>query len=837
MRTVRRIYRELARSWQQAAVFFLCVVLSVVTLASIHAFSRRVETALARDARALHAADIIVRSRQPFSDSLERAISRIQAEGGLQTARYWEFYSVVRTVGEQETVLADIKVVEDGYPFYGRCILDSGRELSAVLDAGAVVVEHTLLARLNIAVGDRLKIGRAELSVADVLLQEPDRPVSAFSFGPRILVSRADLERLDLIDKRSRVRYVLLGKVGEGAEIGRLMARLQEAADPVAERVDSYRTARSGIKRFLDNFLFFLSLVGIFTLLLAGIGIHCALSAFLREKTGTIAVMKTLGATGRFVIVHHGAVLLAIGVAGTLLGLALAAVMQFVLPVWLEEFLPSGGGMPLPWGALVEGFALGIGVVAIFAFLPLYRIHAIRPAFIFRNDAIPVPRTATYRMAVAAVALLLTGLILWQLREGTAGLTFVLATAGFLLAVSLLVNGLLAVLRRIRFGPLILRQALRGLFRPRSATRSILVTLTAALTVLLTLVLVEENLDRSFLQSYPPDAPNLFFIDIQPEQVAAFDRALDREARYHPIVRARIASVNGDPVDRRRERQRKRGDSLARTFNLTFRNDLLRNDLLEDEAMRVGNRLFRDGWTGNQVSVLDTAADLAGVRVGDRIVFRIQGVPLEARVSSIRTRTSESIQPFFYFVFPPEVLQQAPHTFFTAVRVESENIGALQSRLASAFPNVTAIDMSGVIQRFAEVARRLSEVVRFFTLLSIPAGMLIIASSVFATRLARTREAVYYQVLGARNAFVRKVFLLESLILGLAASGPALLFAEIAGWLIITRGFEISFTPLVGHAVWMAAAATVLVALVALLPSWPILRVKPVVFLRQQTQE
>ncbi|HHP7233494.1 MAG TPA: ABC transporter permease [Desulfobacterales bacterium] len=832
MRTVKRLYREVSHSWQQAAVFFLCVVLSVVTLASVNGFASGVAAVLAQDARALHAGDIIVQSRQPFSDALERAVEQVQAEGRMQTARYWEFYSVVQTPGDEGALLADIKVVEDGYPFYGRCILESGRPFSEELRSGSIIVERALLERLGIAVGDRLKIGRAELAVADVLVQEPDRPVSVFSFGPRIFVSRSDLERLELIEQRSRVRYVLLGKVIGADDPEALAARLQQAADPVQERVETYRTARSGVKRFMDNFVFFLNLVGVFTLILAGIGIHCALSAYLREKTGTIAVMKTLGATAGFIITRHGLALLSIAIGGTLVGLILAAVLQSVLPVWLSNFLPPSPGLTLPWGALAEGFALGVGAVALFAFLPLYRIQSIKPAFIFRNETVPPPRNVVYRSALAAVAALLIGLILWQLKEVKTGLVFVLGAAGFLVAVAVLVSALMALLRRIRRGPLIMRQALRGLFRPRSATRSILVTLTAALTVLLTLVLVEENLDRSFIQSYPPNSPNLFFIDIQPDQVEAFAQVLDRPARYHPIVRARIVSVNGEAVDRNRTRQPKRGDSLTRTFNLTFR-----TDLLEDETIVDGRGLFGADGSENQVSVLDTAAELAGVEIGDRMVFRIQGVPLEARVSSIRTRTSESIRPFFYFVFPPTLLAEAPHTFFTAVRVEADRIGALQGRLASEFPNVTAVDMSSVIRRFGEVAQRLSTVVRFFTLLSIPAGMLIVASSVFATRLARTREAVYYQVLGARNAFVRKVFLVESLTLGLAASLPALIFAETAAWLIITRGFEIPFVPLIGTALGLAAAATILVTLVALIPSWSILRVKPVVFLRQQTQE
>jgi putative ABC transport system permease protein len=350
--------------------------------------------------------------------------------------------------------------------------------------------------------------------------------------------------------------------------------------------------------------------------------------------------------------------------------------------------------------------------------------------------------------------------------------------------------------------------------------------------VVFTIYGIENNLDRTYVQAYPSDAPNLFFLDIQPDQLADFDRELGIDTRYFPIVRARILSINGNPIDRHEERQRRRGDNLARTFNLTFR-----ADLLDDERVAIGDSLFRADWAETQVSVLDMVVKMHDLKIGDRIVFRVQGIPLEARVSSIRSRTKDSIKPFFYFVFQEDTLKDAPQTIFTAVRVEKNRIADVQTAMVKKFPNVSVIDMTETITTLAGISRKLSNTIRFFTAFGILAGLLITVSSVLATRLARTREAVYYRVLGARSGFVVTVFGLENLILGALSGVLALLISQAASWVVITRVFDIAFAPTAAAGLMMIAGATALVTAAGLLPSWTILRQKPVAFLREQAHE
>jgi putative ABC transport system permease protein len=234
---------------------------------------------------------------------------------------------------------------------------------------------------------------------------------------------------------------------------------------------------------------------------------------------------------------------------------------------------------------------------------------------------------------------------------------------------------------------------------------------------------------------------------------------------------------------------------------------------------------------------MDTVADIKQMKIGDRITFKIQGVPLQARISSIRTRTKESLRPFFYFVFPENTLRDAPQTIFTGVRVAKSQISSLQTSIVEKFPNISVIDTTELLTIFTDIVKKLSVIIRFFAGFSIVAGILIILSSILATRYARIQEAVYYKILGARSNFVVKVFTLENLVLGLVSAALALLISQIGSWLICVQVMNIAYKFFLLESLLLIVVTVVLVITVGLLPSISILRKKPVVFLREQTQE
>ncbi len=831
MRNSRLLFRQIRGSLRQSTVFVLCVALSVVTLVSLGSFSRSVHSSLLRDARVLHAADIIIRSHSPFSPVLTQAVVTKERQQKIKAARIYEFYSVVRALNNKTSLLSDLKVVEPGYPFYGMVTLASGRIFTEVLASGSVIVEQQLLDRLHLRVGDRLRIGSATLTIRDTVVAEPDRPVNLFALGPRVFIAAADLASLELVGTGSRVHYSIHAKVADQNGIDLLADEFRKSAVKDREQVETYRTAGSGVKRFFDNLLFFLNLIGIFTLLLAGIGIQSTLTALLKEQERTIAIMKAVGAGSRFIFRHYFTLTFALGLVGTLCGLAASFLLQTILPELFRGLLPASVELTLSGSAMAEGLILGFIVVFLFTALPIYRLRGLKPRAIFGKEEESTVRSTPTWLSIGASLIFLFGMVVWRIREVKTGLYFILGIVLLILVSLFCAEGLIYLIKNMQPHNLSMRQALKGLLRPGNATRSTFVTLTASLAVIFCITLVEKNLDSAFITSYPPKAPNLFFIDIQPGQKAAFTQSLGTATILYPVVKGSIIAVNGVPVNQEVE-HKKRGDNLGREFNLTYR-----QQLLDNEQIVTGNSLYRKEWPGLQVSILDTVLKMGDMNIGYTITFRIQGIPMDVRISSVRTSTRESLQPFFYFVFPDEVLKDAPQSLFAAVRVDKEQIAAIQNRIVAEFPNITVINLTETVTVFAGIMGKLSAIIRFFTFFSVIAGVLIIISSIFATRYARIREAVYFTILGARGRFVLAVFTAENLCLGLGSAVSALMLAQTACWGICRFALDVSYRPNVAISLVMTMVTTLLIIAVGLGASFSILRVKPVVFLREQADE
>jgi len=828
---VRFLKREMLHSKSQAGVFVLCVALSLISIVAINSFRHDVRQSIVNDAKGLHGGDIIIHSHYDFSQPLQQELARLRRDGNLKTIRTWEFYSVARRGDGQDSLFSNIKAVEDGYPLYGVVELVSGRNFSAVLRPGRAIVAPAVLQRLNLVLGDRLFLGASSFEIVDIISRESLRPVDFFNFGPRIFVSADDLAQMDLVQKGSRVEYEALLKLSDHDEIDKTAASLQEKAIFGQERVTTSATANSRVKRFFDNLLFFLSLVSVFTLLLAGIGMQSSLAALLRQKEKSFAILRSLGATGSFLLRHYLVIVFILSGIGCGLGILSGLLLEKSFTSLFDGLLPDRialGGTVLD---VLEGIGLGLAVVSFFTYLPLSRIKNVKPAAIFRKEIDHRRQNRRSYLLIGFGIVLLIGLVGLQLEDVRIGLYFIGGVLALIAVISVLINLLLSLLSCVRIVSLPLRQAVRSLLRPGNATRAIVVTLASALSVLLTIYLVEETLHGTYIASYPADAPNLFCLDIQKNQRQEFLDLVGAKVELFPIIRARLTSINGERINRKEELKR-RGDSLAREFNLTYR-----NRLLDDEIFLEGRSLFGkdNGQNGPvPVSILDTVAEMGDMKVGDLLQFNIQGVPMQAEVRSIRSRTKSKLYPYFYFVFPAKVLETAPQTFFGALKVEKAGISHLENSIVNRFPNISTINVSETAAELGKIMRKLTEIINFFASFSILAGALILVSSILATRLARMKEAVYYKVLGADSRFVLRVFIVENLLLALLSGGCAILVAQVGSWGLCRFLFDIDYYPSWLACGSMLALTVGLVVSLGLLSSMSILRQKPVRFLREQ---
>ena len=830
---IHRIFirRQLTHSLSQAGLFILCVALSISVITAVNGFKVAVQRAVLKDARTLHAADVIIHSHAPLSKALLETISRLGSNGRIQAARIYEFYSVVRTIDEKASLLSHLKIAEAGYPFYGKVVLGSGRSFSKVLTAGKVIAEPLLLERLGLKIGDHLIVGDRKLLIADTVKQEPDRPLSVFSLGPRLFIHIDDLYALDLLGKGSRSHYNCLIKVNDVKRINTIAKELRNAADSNAERIDTFQTASSGVKRFLDNFLFFLSLTGIFCLFIAGFGIQGTLLAFLNDKQTTIAVMKTLGASHRFILTNYCLAVMFLAMIGAAMGILSGWGLQFMLPMLMTKLLPVKILFSISISGLIQSlFLAGMGVM-LFTFLPLSRLKNIHPKTIFRKEPFPTPKKISEIGAVVIGTIFFAIMVLWQLNDRQIGLYFILAVAGLIILTFLITQMILALLIRISQPWLSLRLATLGLYRPQNATRLTMITLCASLSVIMTLLLVEKNINATYISAYPPKAPNLFFLDIQQNQLTTFKKELGRPTRFYPLIRAGVMRINNHPIDHRAER-RKKGDNLGREFNLTYR-----SDLLADEELIKGQNLFRSDWFEPQVSVMDTVTEMYPMDIGDRIYFNIQGVSIIARISSIRSRTQSNLSPFFYFVFPPDILRKAPQTIFTALKVSKNEMGKLQNKMVAQFPNVSVIDVSAMIDRFTDLLHQLARMIRFFTSFSSIAGILIFISALLSTRAARIRETVYYRILGAKRYFILSVLTWENFIMGLIVGGLATFVSHLVTFMICRYILNIDYQYFLKTTISVMSLIIVVILLIGLVAVRPVLAQKPVVYLRQNDDE
>ncbi|MGB1253130.1 MAG: ABC transporter permease [Candidatus Promineifilaceae bacterium] len=832
------ILRQISTSLKQTLVFIACVALSLVTLVSLGGFGESINNSLLRDARRLLAGDIVVATGFPLREPLVAELNALRQTNGVRVAQTYEFISVVRLAGNDQTLLSELKVVEDGYPFYGDVVLASGASFTDKLRPGTAIVAQNLLDRLDLTVGDVIEVGEGSLQIVDVVSAEPDRPIDFIQLGPRIFIHADDLPVINLIKPGSRIQYRTLLALDDESQLDAVAEQLVNSAEPRLETVETFRNNQSQVQRFFEDFLTFLSLIGIFTLVLAGIGIQTSLAAFLKERESTIAILRTMGATSRFIITQYFAVAVVLGIIGTAIGLLLGLVLQQLFPLLFAPFLPPQVEFVLSLRSILEGILLGIFVISAFTFIPLYQLQELKPTFIFRKERLPVPKSWPYFLALTVIALFFVGMVFWYLRNPERTVYFAGGVVGLVAVAAGLTHLVLVILRRQTIKPLAARQALRGLFRPRNATAAIIITLATALGVLFTIYLLERNLDASFVEAYPDDAPNLFLLDIQPDQRAAVaDLTGEPIENFIPLVRVRVATINGVPVTPSTEEREDGGPSfsLDRPFSVSYR-----DGLLEDERLVEGAELFDVSAEIAQVSIEAEAQERFALALGDVLEFDIQGVVISAEIASVRRANSVDgdFRPRFGFIFRSQDLQAAPQTIVTAITVpDGTSISDLQNRIVAALPNVTVVDVTETISALSGIVADITVIIRFFTIFSLLAGLLIIISSVLATRFARIQEAVYFKVLGAKRRFVLRVFTLENMLIGGVSAFLALLLSQVAGYILIRFVFELDYLPFLGSSVLLVIGTVLLVTLVGLFASVSILQKKPIVFLREQSDD
>ena len=829
---LRLAWRESRGAWRHFGYFFACITLGVSALVSVGSFADSLERTVARSAKSLMGGDVEIRSTQPPPEDAA-GMAPEPAGGRVAVTRVRELVAMAQA-GASLTQLVELKAVEPGYPFYGTLVTDPDRPLDALIGHGRALVHDSLLARLGLRVGDRFRVGQAELTVAGVIVKEPDRAVGVFSLGPRVMIAAADLDRTGLVRPGSRVRYRTLFRLPEGADVEGFRDRLAERL-PAAQRVTTYAHAQPGLRRFWDQLTTYLGLTGLVALMVGGIGVAVSVSAFMKEKLPTIAIMKSLGAGWRPLLAAYLLQTALLGLGGSLAGALLGSLVQPLLAPILARLLPIELQLAFSFRAVLAGVATGVGVTLLYALWPLLQIRRVPPALILRHEV--EPRLPGRRPWAAAVPIAggLAALALWQAGSWKIGALFAGGLGGALLLLALGARGVVALARRVRWRAPAWKQGAANLHRPGSHAAPVLVSLGLAVMLVVSIALLERSLRSQLVDPRPGQAPAFFFIDIQPDQAAPFaalvaGQGADAPAELIPVVRSRLAAINGAPPAPSGKTRREESWYLTREYVLTW------------AAEPPGHNTLVAGrwWTAAEaareplISVEDEIARELGVGLGDTLTFDIQGVPVSARVTSLRHVDWRSLSSNFFVIFSPGALEGAPTTFIATVRARPEREGRLQSAVVAAFPNVTAIPVREVLERVTAVLDQIALAVRLMAAFSVGAGLIVMAGALAITRKQRLYQSVILKTLGATRGFVSRVFAVEYALLGGAAGVAGSALAAALAWAVLRWVFDVPWRWAPGTLLAGVVAATGLALLVGVVGTRRLLARRPLGVLRSE---
>ena len=779
----------------ELALIAAALIVAVASVTTVGFFTDRVQQALGRQANQLLGADLVIVSDQPIDRTLE---AQARAEG-LVSAHVLRFPSMA--VRGERNVLASVKAVTEGYPLRGELrvsdtLYGGDRRAGAIPARGHAWVDERLYTQLELKAGDAIELGNLRFAVSAIITQDADASIGFLNSAPRIIINEADLAATGLVQPGSRIGYRLqIAGADQAVDAFRasIAPKLQRG-----QRIEGIRDARPEVRGALDRAEKFLSLAALVSVVLAAAAIGLSARRFLQRHLDTCAVMRCLGASEAKVVRLYLTHFVVLGFAASLIGCAIGVAAQTLLAYWLRSLvaveLPSVGVLPAVHG-MVTGLVLLLG----FALPPLVALGKVPTLRVLRRDlgAPGAGGVLTYAAGYGAIALL----ILWKaegLRLGG------IVLGGFTLAmavVAALTWLLLKGVTRLRVRGVTWRYGVANLRRRPLGSIVQVIALGIGMMALLVLTLVRQDLLQAWQTTLPPDAPNRFIVNIQPEQVkrleAFFAQHGVRQPPLYPMVRGRLVRINDraiSPADYPDERARRLVD---REFNLSWA-----------ERMQSDNRIAAGRWWSEpkpapQFSVEEGIAETLGMRLNDVLAFDVAGTPVSARITSLRKVDWDTFNVNFFVVAPPGMLEGHPGTYVTSFFLPAGNVALLGS-LVREFPNFVLIDVAQVMSQVQRMMDQVTRAVQFIFLFTLIAGLIVLYAAIASTQDERLYQATIMRTLGASRSQLRRAILAEFALLGTLAGFLAAAGATALAYVVATRVLHLPYS--FSGTVWLVGA-------------------------------
>lgn len=822
-------------------ILFASIVIGVMAITGVGAISQSLLVSFSQEGRSLLGGDIaLARSLRPLERDERAYLRTLGRISEIATMR------AMARASNDRVATVEIKVVDGAYPLVGSFATSPAIQLSTLRSAtnGAfgALADKAFVERLNLRPGDEFTLGQARFSLLAEIESEPDRIATGLAFGPRVMISPEALDASGLRSSTSLIRWYARVALDAGDPSDHAVRAM---ADQILKRFPSSgwdaRTranASPQLSRNIERFTQFLSLIGVVSLIVGGVGVSISVGAFVERKREAIAILKAVGSSGATAFLFVLAEMMTIAIAGALVGAILGAVSPFAFASLAGPLIDLPFRPIFSASSFVTGVMIGLLTALAFIVAPAGRAHDTPVAALFRSAATAESgrlRARYAAMAMSAFVALVAAVYLLSADKKIAimAIAGVAISAIILRALGWTISRAAALGAAFRNMPV--RMALANIRRPGSVTRPVVASLGLGLTLLVTIVSVDGNVQRQLRTGEIGRTPDYFFADVGSAQAADFRALLLRhdgaaEIEQAPMLRGRIVRVAGRPA----EEVRADSDSawaLDGDRGITYAKEPPVGSTV------VAGRWWPENYSGAPlVSMDDGIARGLGLKIGDEIAVNVMGRVITAKIANLRAVDWRSFGMNFVLVFTPVTFSGAPHTELFTLRASDGRAsadGAIVRDVARSYPTVVALNVRDALQQALAMVEKIAIAIRAASSVTLAMALLTLGGALAAGQRARLYDAVVLRMLGASRRQLIGTYLIEFLILGVATSVFALGAGSIAASLIVTQVMKLDFT-----ADWRSLAAIVTVGsatpiILGLMGAWRTLGVKPARVLRE----
>lgn len=848
-------FRQTRRSRGRFLFSVFAVILGVAAISAVASFSSSLESAVGAQSRLLMGADLKLESGEPFAR--EEVLAGDLKALGAEMAEGIEFYTMMRVeAGKRKgaTRLVRLRAVNGGYPFYGRIRSEPESGFERMRQGrDVIVIDPTLFPALGLREGDRVRIGKSTFTVAGKLAHEPGNPGFSAGYGAPVYIHFSRVAGTGLIETGSRIRYSLFFKTPAAFDGEKWKEERWEAAAKRNVTIFTYGEAASSVRRFMDNLGRFLTLSGLIILFLGGLGIGLSVHVFLKSRMQDIAIARALGATPALTLEIYLIPGIALALAGSILGYVIGVGAAMAGAELGRGFLPVEVIVSPGWQSFLSAVVPGFVLTVAFTLFPVLRVRNIPVLTVLRRNSDYEEEEPFAARLIAAVkenrleiglfiVLLILILGVSSLGSGSlpvgAGFTGgVIAASGVLYGVAMLLSSLarrvIPYMRSYR-----LRQGIANLYRPGNQTTVMLVAMGVGVLLIMTIYTAEAALRRELMPGLGSSRPNMYMMDIQKDEVqsvSALVKEYSPSTNLVPMVSMRLSAINGESVDRsniEKNANRRNWENSLRSYEYFAS---YRDHLNPSEELTAGT--FWQGKTEEQeVSVDERWASRMDVDVGDVITFDISGLPLDAKVTSMRRIDWAAMQINSILLFSPGMIENAPRMYVGSLNIpEEEARYQFQEKLVADHPSVTVIDAAQAAKTVAGIAENIALVIQWMAGATLAAGVVILAGCIAAGRFARIRESALFKTLGAGRADLLVILCSEYALLGFLGAIGGVILSQAVSWPVLYYLFELKPQVPWMFAMVVCILVTLLAVVVGLLVGGEVAAKKPLEILREET--